>query len=222
MAQPDPAAVVTLESVSVAYGNRAALKDVTAAFAPGATGLLGPNGAGKSTLLLVLAGLLKPKQGEIRYKGQLLDPYRRRDYRRRVGLVMQEPLLLDMSVLDNITIGLRFRNTPRAKRNQSAEQWMQRFNISHLSNRRAVHLSGGEAQRVALARALIFQPELLMLDEPFSSLDKETRLQLLQDFKALLPKTGATVLFSTHDDREVTLLGEQKIELENGRYKHAG
>jgi tungstate transport system ATP-binding protein len=180
--------------------------------------LIGPNGAGKSTLILVLAGLIHPKQGEIRYKGQQLDPYRNRDYRRQIGLVIQEPLLLDMSVFDNIAIGLLFRNTPKTETSQRVGEWLERLKIAHLRNRPALKLSGGEAQRVALARAMILKPELLLLDEPFSSLDKNARTDLIQDFKLLLPETGATVVFSTHDDREVALLAESKMELSNGRY----
>ncbi len=181
------------------------------------TALLGPNGAGKSTLLLVLAGLIRPRQGVICYDGQPVDPYRDRDHRRRIGLVMQEPLLLDLSVFDNIAIGLRFRNLPKAETHRRAGEWLERLNIGHLGQRPAHQLSGGEAQRVALARAFVLEPELLLLDEPFSSLDKKARLGLIRDLKTLLPGTQATTLFSTHDDREVELLAERKIELLEGK-----
>ena len=178
--------------------------------------LLGPNGAGKSTLIMVLAGLVQPKEGEIRFKGKSMDPYHNRDFRRKIGLVMQKPLMLDMSVYENIAVGLHFRNTSRSETGHLVNTWLERMNITQLKNRPAYKLSGGEAQRVALARALILRPELLLLDEPFSSLDKNTRKTLIQDFKKLLPETGATVLFSTHDDREVDLLAELRIELVNG------
>jgi tungstate transport system ATP-binding protein len=179
--------------------------------------LTGPNGAGKSTLLLVLAGLIRSQNGQIFRNGQAVDPFRDREYRRRIGLVMQEPLLLDMPVYDNVAIGLRFRNVPGAERRQRVGEWLERLNILHLMKRPASKLSGGEAQRVALARAFVLQPELLLLDEPFSSLDKKTRADLIRDLRNLLPETKATTLFSTHDDREVALLAQQRIELVDGK-----
>ncbi len=178
--------------------------------------LLGPNGAGKSTLLLVLAGLIEPKEGEIRYLGQLVRPDRDRTYRLRIGLVLQQPLLLDMPVFDNVALGLRFRKTPKSEMDQQVEKWLERLSLMHLRDRPARKISGGEAQRVALARALVLQPELLLLDEPFSSLDKKGRASLIHDFKMILPQTGATVLFSTHDEQEIALLAEDKIELKDG------
>jgi len=179
--------------------------------------LVGPNGAGKTTLLLVLARLLKPERGDILLNGQPATGLRDRDYRRRIGLVMQDPLLLDMSVYDNIAIGLRFRHVPGPESAHRVEAWAERLGIQHLKTRKAATLSGGEAQRVALARAFVLQPELLLLDEPFGALDEKTRTELLRDLKALLPTTGATTLFSTHDDREVNALADSKIELADGK-----
>ncbi|HEY5268916.1 MAG TPA: ATP-binding cassette domain-containing protein [Anaerolineales bacterium] len=179
--------------------------------------LVGPNGAGKSTLLLVLARLVKPERGEILINGQPTAGLRDREYRRRIGLVMQDPLLLNMSVYENIAIGLRFRHVSRPESARRVEAWVERLGIQHLKTRKAATLSGGEAQRVALARAFVLQPELLLLDEPFGGLDKKTRAELLRDLKALLPRTGATTLFSTHDDREVNALADSKIEMVEGK-----
>jgi tungstate transport system ATP-binding protein len=179
--------------------------------------LVGPNGAGKSTLLLVLARLLKPKSGEILFDGRPIGQFQGRDYRRRIGLVMQEALLLDLSVAQNIALGLHFRGLPRHEVNLRVDEWLERLSITHLKNRPAAQLSGGEAQRVALARAFVLQPELLLLDEPFGALDKKTRPELIHDLKSLLPEMHTTTLFSTHDDREVNALAQSKIELANGR-----
>lgn len=179
--------------------------------------LVGPNGAGKSTLLLVLARLLKPERGEILFDGQPIAQINVRDYRRRIGLVMQEPLLLDMPVAQNVALGLRFRGLPRHEIASRVDEWLECLKITHLKDRPAVQLSGGEAQRVALARAFVLQPELLLLDEPFGALDKQTRPELIHDLKSLLPEMHTTTLFSTHEEREVTALAMRKIELADGR-----
>jgi tungstate transport system ATP-binding protein len=179
--------------------------------------LVGPNGSGKTTLLMVLARLLKPERCEIMFNGQVVEGIKALDYRRRIGLVMQEALMLDMSVAQNIAIGLRFRSLPAHEIDLRVDEWLERLHIAHLKNRPAVKLSGGEAQRVALARAFVLQPELLLLDEPFGALDKKTRPELIHDLKTLLPAMHTTTLFSTHEDREVNALADEKIELTNGR-----
>ncbi len=187
-----------------------------------ALALVGPNGAGKSTLLLVLAGLLKPSEGRIIFCGQPVEPSRDLAYRRRIGLVLQDPLLLDMSVYANVALGLRFRRLNENLVRSRVSAWLERLGIAHLSERPAYKLSGGEAQRVALARAFALQPELLLLDEPFNSVDKKAREELVGDLKTLLPLTGAAVLFSTHDEREVEQLAEARIELVEGKVTDVG
>jgi tungstate transport system ATP-binding protein len=184
--------------------------------------LVGSNGAGKSTLLLVLARLLKPERGEILFAGQPIERMKFLDYRRRIGLVMQEALMLNMSVDENIALGLRFRGLPRQKIASRIDEWLERLNITHLKNRSAAKLSGGEARRVALARAFVLQPELLLLDEPFSALDKKARPELIRDLKTLLPAMRTTTIFSTHDDLEVNALADEKIELACGRIASGG
>jgi tungstate transport system ATP-binding protein len=184
--------------------------------------LVGPNGAGKTTLLMVLARLLKPERGEILFAGQRLEQIKALDYRRHIGLAMQEALMLDMTVSQNIAIGLRFRSLPGHEITSRVEAWLERLHIAHLKNRSAAKLSGGEAQRVALARAFVLQPELLLLDEPFGGLDKKTRPQLIRDLKTLLPAMHTTTLFSTHDDREVNALADDKIELTDGKINAGG
>jgi tungstate transport system ATP-binding protein len=183
--------------------------------------LVGPNGAGKTTLLLVLARLLKPERGEILFGGLPLGRIKVLDYRRHVGLVMQEALLLNLSVTQNIALGLHFRGLPRHEIASRVDEWLECLNITHLKNRSAEKLSGGEAQRVALARAFVLKPELLLLDEPFGALDKKTRPELIRDLKTLLPAMSTTTLFSTHDDREVNALADHKIELADGRVNAA-
>lgn len=178
--------------------------------------LVGPNGAGKSTLLMLLTGLIAPENGEILINGHPVKDLRDVKYRRRVGLVMQDPLLLNMSVFENIAIGLRFRHITGSEIGRQVEDWGTRLGIQHLLTRKASTLSGGEAQRVALARVFVLQPELFLLDEPFGALDRKSRIGLLNELKILLPTTSATTVFSTHDEREVDVLADNRIELSSG------
>lgn len=184
--------------------------------------VIGPNGAGKSTLLLALARLIEPAQGKLTFHGQPLSSLRELEYRRRIGLVLQEPLLLDRSVLDNVSLGLRFRRVSPHLATKIAMEWLAKFGITHLASRPARHLSGGEAQRASLARALALKPEILLLDEPFSSLDSPTRLRLLEDFHALLAEASMTTIFVTHDLDEALYLGDRVAVLLNGNISQVG
>ena len=184
--------------------------------------VIGPNGAGKSTLLLVLSRLLKPDSGRILFRETSFETQNELDYRRRIALVLQEPLLLNTSVFNNVAAGLKYRRLPRVEINNRCEEWLARLGISHLKDRRAHNLSGGEAQRVSLARAFAVQPEVLLLDEPFSALDSPTRSRLLDDFYTLLEETGITTVFVTHDLDEALLLGERVAVLLEGSLRQSG
>jgi tungstate transport system ATP-binding protein len=184
--------------------------------------VVGPNGAGKSSLLLVLARLLKPERGEICFDGQPAGALSDLEYRRRIGLVLQEPLLLDTSVFENVAAGLRFRRRPGDEVARRVEVWLERLGIASLRRRPATKLSGGEAQRVSLARAFVLEPQLLLLDEPFSSLDAPTRARLLDDLHALLAETSTTTIFITHDLREAGHLARRVAVLLDGRLRQYG
>ncbi|NOY99980.1 MAG: ABC transporter ATP-binding protein [Chloroflexi bacterium] len=181
--------------------------------------VVGPNGAGKSTLLLTLAGLLRPEAGQVWFDGAPLDFGRNLSYRRRIGLVMQAPLLQDISVFDNVAAGLRFRGAAEADVRRIVPQWLERLDIAHLSRRGPRKLSGGEAQRVSLARALAVTPDLLLLDEPFSALDAPTRAHLIGDLQSLLAETGITTVFITHDLDEALQLGDRMTVLIDGQVR---
>ncbi|KAF0108045.1 MAG: ABC-type nitrate/sulfonate/bicarbonate transport system ATPase component [Anaerolineaceae bacterium] len=177
----------------------------------------GPNGAGKTTLLLVLARLLKPERGEILFDGRPVTARGDLDYRRRIGLVMQDSLLLNRSVFDNVALGLRFRRLPGPETCRRVDEWLERLGISHLRPRPALQLSGGEARRVALARAFALQPDLLLLDEPFSALDRASRHKLQDDLKTILAGANIATVFSTHSETDVQKLADRKIELDGGK-----
>jgi tungstate transport system ATP-binding protein len=181
--------------------------------------VLGPNGAGKTTLLLVLARLLKPESGSIRFDSQAGPIENDLDYRRRISVVMQDPLLLDRSVFDNVAAGLRFRRLPAENVRQRTTVWLEKLGIAHLRDRPGLKLSGGEAQRVALARSFVLEPELLLLDEPFASLDAAARQTLRGELRRLLSETRTTTVFITHDPAEVQGLATRSVRLEDGQLK---
>lgn len=184
--------------------------------------LVGPNGSGKTTLLLALAQLLGRQEGEITYAGRSLRSWNTLDYRRRISLVFQNPMLLDMSVSDNVALGLRFRGVASAEIHGRVHYWLTRLGILALASRRAVELSGGEAQRVSLARAFALDPELLFLDEPFPGLDPPARAQLLTDLAALLAEDHRTAILVTHNLKEAAQLSDRVAVIVGGRLRQVG
>ena len=185
------------------------------------TAVIGPNGAGKSTLLAALQLLLPLKRGELLLDGQPIsgDPVAAR---RRMAAAFQEPLLLSMSVRENVELPLRLRGVGRGERRRAAEEWLERFGVAALARRRALSLSGGEAQRVSLARAFAARPELLLLDEPFAGLDAPTRAQLLEDFARILSEARPTTILVTHDRSEALRLADRVAVLIDGRLRQWG
>ena len=184
--------------------------------------LVGPNGTGKSSLLLTLARLLRPESGILSWDGMPFEKQSSLAYRRRIALVLQEPLLLDMSVFENVALGLRYRGLPQAQINQKVQNWLKRVEIETLRERLGSRLSGGEAQRVSLARAFVLNPELLLLDEPFSALDAPTRLRLLDDLKSILAETGTTTVIITHDLKEAARLATRVAVMLAGQIAQIG
>ena len=184
--------------------------------------LVGPNGAGKTTLLLTLAQLLGRQNGEISYAGRPIKNWDKLDYRRRVSLVFQNAMLMDMSVEENVALGLRFRGLPAAEIRPRVAHWLRRLGIHGLARRRAVELSGGEAQRVSLARAFVLEPELLFLDEPFPGLDPPARARLLKDLATLLAEDHLTAILVTHNLKEAALLSDRVAVIVGGRLRQVG
>jgi tungstate transport system ATP-binding protein len=210
--------VLQISDLAVKRGGRIALEvEMLNVHKGEVLAVVGPNGAGKSTLLLTLARLLKPERGEIWFNGQPASAESALHYRRRIGLVMQDPLLFDMSVYENVASGLKFRGVPKNEIAPRIEKWLAQLGISHLAKRRASELSGGEGQRVSLARALVLDPELLLLDEPFSALDSPTRTRLIDDLGCILPENGVTTIFITHDLAEARKLGNRLAILLDGK-----
>lgn len=207
-----------LEHVVFAYGDKPALTiDHLSIHAGRITALIGPNGAGKSTLLNLFAFLIHPDAGEIYFCGQRV---RREDIlalRRRVGLVAQNPYLLQGSVIDNVELGLRLRGVGKEQRRRSAMAAMERVGLAGFEKRSVKALSGGEKQRVALARALAPEPEVLLFDEPFTYLDQSNMHLVEQVISNHTRKSGKTVVFSTHEQIQGIALADESISLFAGR-----
>ena len=181
--------------------------------------VVGPNGAGKSTLILALARLVRPARGQLLFRGLPVEPRDELGYRRRIGLVLPDPLLLDTSVSANVAAGLRFRGISSAQARPRVAEWLGRLGVEHLARRPARQISSGEAQRVSLARALVLEPDLLLLDEPFASVDPATRSKLVDDFEQLLRETHVACVIVTHDLDEAVRLGDRMAVVVAGRLR---
>jgi tungstate transport system ATP-binding protein len=184
--------------------------------------VIGPNGAGKSSLLLGLACLIKRDFGTINFQGNEITPRREVSYRRSIAMVFQEPLLFDTTVLDNVAEGLRIRRWKRAEAREAAMESLELFRIGHLAGRSAHKLSGGEAQRVSLARAFAVRPKLILMDEPFSSLDLPTRIVLAEDLGRILHESGTAALIATHDRIEALRVVDRLVVMEGGKIIQEG
>jgi len=210
--------VLSLAGIRVAHAGRAVLDVPALAVAQGEVlAVIGPNGAGKSTLLRIMGLLEAPAAGEVRFRGAAATPRHGLAVRRRMASVFQEPLLADASVGDNVALGLRFRGCPEERIATLVFTWLDRLGVAHLADRQARTLSGGEAQRAALARALVVEPELLLLDEPFSALDQPTRDALIGDLGRILREEKITTVLVTHDRAEAMALGDRVGVLMDGR-----
>jgi tungstate transport system ATP-binding protein len=186
--------------------------------------VVGPNGAGKSTLLRVLGLLERLDAGAIRFRGRDVVWSGRAllDVRRRFASVFQDALLCDATVRANVALGLRFRRRPQWEVERQVRTWLARMGISHLADRSARTLSGGEAQRTSLARAFAIHPDVLLLDEPFAALDPPTREELLGLLQALLRQEGITTVCVTHDRDEALRLGDRIAVIMDGRIRQVG
>ncbi len=195
--------LLTLRDIEVRHGDCTVLQVPALALSQGEVlGILGPNGAGKTTLLRVMGLLQRPTSGKLRFQDQEVTRTNTFALRRRIASVFREPLLLDTTVYDNIALGLKLRGVGRREMDSRVQPWLKRLEIAALSQRRARTLSGGEAQRTSLARAFVLEPEILLLDEPFSALDQPTREDLMGDLAAIFKDTGITTVFVTHERQE--------------------
>ncbi len=208
-----------VEGLSRAYQDQPAVVGLSFALAPGEIGcLLGPSGCGKTTALRCIAGFDRPDAGRIAGDGRLLagPGFFVPPEQRRIGMVFQDYALFPhLTVLGNVAFGLH--GLVRAAREARAREVLALVGLADLHHRYPDELSGGQQQRVALARALAPRPSLVMLDEPFSSLDTEVRRRLADDVRAALKREGTTALLVTHDQQEAFAIADRVGVMRAGR-----
>lgn len=177
--------------------------------------LLGKSGSGKSTLLLAIAGFVPLESGKILYQGK--DITHVAPERRELGLVFQKGALFPhLNVFQNVEFGLKMRKDDKSSREEKTMQWLKNLRIEGLAKKNPLEISGGEAQRVALARVFVMDYKVILLDEPFSSLDVELRKDLRSQLKELIEKYQRGALLVTHDPEDVEALGSITYRVENG------
>lgn len=201
---------VRLKQVSKRYGQKLVFENLNETFESGKiTGLVGDNGAGKSTLLRLIAGLDTDYTGHIYYNGQPLS----KPLYQQMTMVFQTPYLLKRSVYDNIAYPLQLRHRPSAEIKQKTDAMIARLGIEKLAKQYAHKLSGGESQKVALARALIFEPELVLLDEPMSGIDAASVSFMEQMIQEYAREYRKTVIMITHNARQAEELCDRIVHL---------
>ena len=197
---------VSTRNISKNYGDVEALRDLSLEFPRGQlTSLLGPSGCGKTTLLKIIAGLLEPTSGEVEVNGKKVTgpgPDR--------AVVFQDFALLPWAtVMRNVAFGLEMRGTAKSEREAIAEKYIKEVGLSGFEESYPHELSGGMRQRVGLARALSVDAEVLLMDEPFSAVDEQTRRKFQEDLLALVQNENKTFIFVTHSIEEAVYVSDQ-------------
>jgi spermidine/putrescine transport system ATP-binding protein len=207
---------VVLERVSKRYGEMVAVSDLSLAVGEGELlMMIGPSGSGKSTTLRCIAGLEQLTSGAIYVRGQRIDttPIHKRD----MAMVWQEHILFPhMDVERNIEFGLKMRGVDKQIRRKKVLETLRTVGLDVPLNRRVDELSGGERQRVGLARALVTQPQVLLLDEPMASLDRNLRVTMQAELKAVQKELGITFIYVTHNQSEALAIGDRIVIMNEG------
>jgi spermidine/putrescine ABC transporter ATP-binding subunit len=213
---------VQLDGVTKRFGKTTALDDVSLLVRRGELmTLLGPSGCGKTTLLNLVAGFLVPDGGEIEIDGRRVTDVP--PYRRESGIMFQQYALFPhMSVAANVGYGLKMRRIAKPEIARRVAEALALIKLEGLEDRKPRQLSGGQQQRVALARALVIRPKVLLLDEPFSALDRNLRASMQVELKEIQRKLGVTTIFVTHDQSEALSLSDRIAVLAEGRIRQLG
>jgi putative spermidine/putrescine transport system ATP-binding protein len=208
---------IDVSGLCKSYGQVQALDNVSLNIAAGEfLTLLGPSGSGKTTLLMALAGFVRPDGGSIRFgdREMITTP----PHKRGLGMVFQSYALFPfMSVAENVAYPLKIRGVSKSDQTKRVERALETVQLGGYGTRRITQLSGGQKQRVALARAMVFEPQIILMDEPLSALDKKLREHMQIELKALHKKLDATVVYVTHDQREALTMSDRIAVFNNGR-----
>lgn len=207
---------VRAENIWHKFGNFVALKGVSLDIAPGQfVSLLGPSGSGKTTLLRIIAGLLNPRTGRVFIDGR--DVTRLPADKREIGFVFQNYALFPhLTVFENVAFALRLRRLPGEQVRRRVDSALEKVFLHGLPQRYPAELSGGQQQRVALARAIVFDPTVLLMDEPLGSLDKRLRQQLQLELRRLQREVGITTVYVTHDQEEAFTMSDRIAVIGHG------
>jgi len=221
-AQEVAATDLALEGVRKSFGSVAALDGVELALEPGEfLTILGPSGSGKTTLLKVVAGFELPEAGRVLVGGE--DVTLAPPAKRNLGMVFQHYALFPhMTARENVAFPLEMRRLPRGEIARRTAEALALVDLAGLEGRLPRQLSGGQQQRVALARALVFNPRLLLLDEPFGALDRKLRDAMQLEVRRLQKRLAVTTLFITHDQDEALVLSDRVAVMSRGRIEQVG
>ena len=213
---------ITIRDATKSYGAVFALDNVDLDVRSGEfLTLLGPSGSGKTTLLMVLAGFTRPDYGSVKFGER--EIVRTPPHKRDVGMVFQNYALFPhMSVTANVAFPLKLRGVSKAEAAERAEGALETVQLGGYGERRIDQLSGGQRQRVALARAIVFEPRILLMDEPLSALDKKLREQMQIELRRLHDKLGMTTVYVTHDQREALTMSDRIAVINHGRVMQLG
>ena len=208
---------ITIRNVTKTYGPVHALEDVSLDVRSGEfLTLLGPSGSGKTTLLMVLAGFTRPDSGSLKFGDE--EVIRKPPHLRDLGMVFQNYALFPhMTVAGNVGYPLRLRKVPRDEMAERVERALETVQLGGYGDRGIEQLSGGQKQRVALARAIVFEPRILLMDEPLSALDKKLRDRMQIELRHLHEKLGMTTVYVTHDQREALTMSDRIAVVNFGR-----
>ena len=214
--------VLELDGITKRFGSHVAVDSLSLEVHRGEMfTLLGPSGCGKTTTLRQIAGLDRPDAGEIRYAGRVVAQPSTGTFvpphRRQMGMVFQSYAIWPhLTVFENVVYPLRIRRCPKPEAKAKVEAILDLVGLADLAGRSAAALSGGQQQRVAIARALVYEPDLLLLDEPFSSLDAKLRSQMCLELKLLQHRIGVAVIMVTHDQHEALAVSDRIAVLSEG------
>jgi putative spermidine/putrescine transport system ATP-binding protein len=208
---------IRFEAVSKSFGSHTVIDSLNLTIEQGEfLSLLGPSGSGKTTILMMLAGFERPTRGTITLGGTRIDQLP--PHRREMGVVFQNYALFPhMTVAENVAFPLEMKKIPRAEIARKVERALDMVQLGQFKNRRPSQLSGGQQQRVALTRALVFEPKVILMDEPLGALDKQLREHMQLEIRELHKRLGLTIVFVTHDQSEALTMSDRIAVFNAGR-----